>query len=63
MSNKKEKVRLGFITIQHDPRLRFKLSNNDYCIADVIYNLSNNRELIRPGWCYAGKEKMGAFLE
>ena len=62
MNSKNEKVKLGFTTIQHDPRIRFELSNNDYCIADAIYNLSNNPSSICPGWCYASREKIGAFF-
>jgi len=57
-----EKVKLGFTTILHDPRLKYDLTNNDYCIADAIYHLSNNPSSICPGWCYASREKIGAFF-
>lgn len=39
---RKEGVKYGYTTIQHDPRLKFDLSNDAYCVADAIYNLSNN---------------------
>jgi len=55
-------VKLGFTTIQHDPRLRYELSNNEYCIADAIYHLSHNPESIAPGWCFARREKLGKFF-
>lgn len=31
-----------YTTIQHEPRLKLGLSNNDYCIADSIFHLSNH---------------------
>ncbi len=55
-------VKLGYTTIQHDPRLRFELSNNDYCLADAIYHLSHNPESSVCGWCYASREKLGKFF-
>ncbi|HIQ28902.1 MAG TPA: helix-turn-helix domain-containing protein [Sulfurovum sp.] len=58
----KDKVKLGFTTIQHDPRLRHKLSNNEYCIADAVYHLSHNPDSIAPGWCFARREKLGKFF-
>lgn len=57
-----QKVKLGFTTIQHDPRIRFELSNNDYCVADAIYHLSHNPESSVYGWCYASREKLGKFF-
>lgn len=59
---KNEKIKLGFTTIQHDPRLRFDLSNNDYCIADCIYHLSHNPAGAVLGWCYAKRETIGSFF-
>lgn len=58
----KDDVKLGFTTIQHDPRLRYQLSNNEYCIADAIYHLSHNPDSIAPGWCFARREKLGKFF-
>ncbi len=55
----KKKIKLGFTTIQHDPRLKHGLSNNEYCIADAIYHLSNHPDSAVPGWCYAKRETLG----
>jgi len=60
--NELKKVKLGFTTIQHDPRLRFELSNNDYCVADAIYHLSHNPKGAVLGWCYASRETIGLFF-
>lgn len=57
-----KKIKLGFTTIQHDPRLRFKLSNNEYCIADSIYYLSHNPQGAVLGWCYASRQTLGCFF-
>ena len=62
MMRKKNKVKLGFTTIQHDPRIRHNLSNNEYCIADAIYHLSHNPDSIAIGWCFARREKLGEFF-
>ena len=62
MKKHDEKVKLGFTTIQHHPRIRFQLSNNDYCVADAIYHLSHNPESSVYGWCYASREKLGKFF-
>ena len=48
---RKSGIKYGFTTIQHDPRLKFELSTEAYCVADAIYNLSNNPSSIAPGWC------------
>jgi len=55
---RKKDVKYGFTTIQHDPRLKFDLSNDAYCVADAIYNLANNPSSIAPGWCYAGRQSI-----
>lgn len=55
-------IRLGYTVIQHDPRLRYELSNNEYCVADAIYHLSHNPNSIAPGWCFARREKIGRFF-
>lgn len=51
-----DETKYGYTTVQHDPRLKFGLSNDSYCIADAIYNLSNNPKSIAPGWCYASRQ-------
>jgi hypothetical protein len=55
---RKEGVKYGYTTIQHDPRLKFDLSNDAYCVADAIYNLSNNPSSIAPGWCYSSRQSI-----
>jgi len=60
--SKKTQIKLGFTTIQHDPRIRHNLSNNEYCIADAIYHLSHNPDSIAIGWCFARREKLGNFF-
>lgn len=62
MKKNNEKVRLGFTTIQHDPRIRFELSNNDYCVCDAIYHLSHNPNGAVFGWCYASRDTLGKFF-
>ncbi len=62
MPKKEEKVKLGFTTIQHDPRLKFELSNNEYCVADAIYHLANNPSSAVIGWCFASRKTIGAFF-
>ena len=61
MSKTKE-VKLGFTTIMHNPRLEFELSNNEYCVADLIYHLANNPNGAVLGWCYASRESIGKFF-
>jgi len=56
-------VKLGFTTIQHEPRRKYKLSNNDYCVADAIYHLSNNPDSIAFGWCFATRETIAGFFD
>ena len=62
MLKKNENIKLGFTTIQHNPRLKFQLSNNEYCVADAIYNLSHNPSSIVLGWCFASRKTIGDFF-
>lgn len=55
---RKEGVKYGFTTILHGPRIKFDLSSDTYCIADAIYNLSNNPSSIAPGWCYSSRQSL-----
>lgn len=55
---RKEGVKYGFTTILHDPRLKFDLSSDTYCLADAIYHLSNNPSSIAPGWCYSSRQTL-----
>jgi hypothetical protein len=52
----------SYTNIQHGPRIRYGLSNNDYCIAALIYHMSNNPKAPIKGWCMAGKETMGKYF-
>lgn len=59
---RKSNIKYGFTTIQHDPRLKFDLSSDSYCVADVIYNLANNPSSIAPGWCYSSRQSIADML-
>ena len=52
---------MNYTTINHDARMNFGLSCNDYCIADKIYHLSNNPKN-NTRWCYAGREAIGRMF-
>ena len=56
-------VRFNYTTINHDARIRLGLSINEYCVFDLIYNLSNNPKNTQMGWCYAKKETLGDYLD
>ena len=64
MSQKNKRELADYTTIKHYPRVKYDLSNNDYCIANAIYHLSNNPDSKFKGW-YFGKidslEKMFQF--
>ena len=62
MMHNTKKITLGFTTIMHDPRLKYELSNNDYCIADAIYHLSHNPNAAVIGWCYASRQTIASFF-
>jgi hypothetical protein len=48
--------KLNFTTILHSPRSQLGITINEYCVADLIYNLSKN------GWCYATREYIADCL-
>lgn len=48
-----------FTVIKHLPRVKFNLSNNDYCIASAIYTLSHNPDSKFVGWYYGKIETLG----
>lgn len=52
---------MNYTTIDHDVRMKFGLSCNDYCIADKIYHLANNPKN-DSRWCYAGREAIGRMF-
>lgn len=55
--------KLNFTTILHEARRKLGLSMNEYAVAELIYNLSNNPTSQYPNWCYASKKKLGAYLD
>lgn len=67
MFEKKKKVktpkRAPYTTIKHKPRIKFNLSNNDYCIANAIYTLSNKPDSDFPGWYYGKIETLGSLFD
>jgi len=54
MHRNEEKYELLYTTIIHKYRIKHHISNNDYCIANAIYHLSNNPDSKFLGW-YFGK--------
>ena len=61
MDNKTQAPR--YTTIVHSIRLSLQLTCNEYCIADIIFCLSNNPEnKVAKGWCYASKETIGLYI-
>ena len=51
-----------YTTIIHKVRIDLNLSCNEYCVADIIFSLSNNPKNIAKGWCYASKKTIGDCL-
>lgn len=54
---------ISFTTILHNKRKELGLSLIEYCIADTIFNLSNNPKSPVQGWCYASKETLSEILD
>lgn len=50
------KKNLSYTVINHIARLKLDVSMNEYAVADLIYQLSNNPENDYQGWCYASKD-------
>lgn len=63
MKIKQEKFNQLYTTIIHKYRIEHGISNNDYCIANAIYNLSNNPDSKFPGWYYGKIETLGAMFQ
>jgi hypothetical protein len=55
--------RLNYTTINHDARVILGLTINEYCVFDLIHNLSTNPKNIQMGWCYAKKETLAGYLD
>ena len=62
MKIKQEKFDQLYTTIIHKYRIKYDISNNDYCIANAIYNLSNNPDSRFPGWYFGKVETHGAVF-
>ena len=63
MSSKNKETSIAdYTTIKHNPRVKYDLSNNDYCIANAIYHLSNNPESIFKGWYHGKVETLGKMF-
>lgn len=54
--------KITYTTILHQARERLEITTNEYCIADIIYHLSNNPKSKVSGWCYASKKTIGEFI-
>ncbi|MFH1565153.1 MAG: helix-turn-helix domain-containing protein [bacterium] len=55
-----EKAR--YTIILHAARKKLQITNNEYCLTDVIHKLSGNRSSV-PGWCYASKECLAENID
>jgi predicted transcriptional regulator len=62
MSEEDEKFNLIYTTIIHNFRIKHGLSNNDYCIANAIYHLSNNPDSKFKGWYFGKIETLGKMF-
>lgn len=49
------KEQLLYRTIIHSDRIKHNISNNDYCIVNALYHLSNNPKSKFKGWLHYGK--------
>jgi len=53
---------MSYTHIRHDKRKELKLTIHEYCLADLVYQLSTNPEN-EVGWCYASKEWIAGQFE
>jgi biotin operon repressor len=51
-----------FTIVKHAARIKNDLSYLDYCLADTIYHLANNKSNKMGGWCYKSKENLAVQL-
>ena len=63
MSNKSKNFDLVYTTIIHKSRIQYGLSNNDYCIANAIYHLSNNPDSKFKGWYFGKTETLAKMFK
>jgi len=52
-----------YTTIIHKSRIAHGLSNNDYCIANAIYHLSNNPDSKFQGWYFGKTETLAKMFQ
>lgn len=62
MKNDEQKFELLYTTIIHRYRIKHNISNNDYCMANAIYHLSNNPDSKFKGWYYGKVETLGEMF-
>jgi len=62
MSKQPKEYEQNYTTIKHNPRIKFGLSNNDYCIANAIYHLQNKPDSKFPGWYYGKVESLAKLF-
>ena len=63
MSKNNEKFDLVYTTIIHKSRIKHGISNNDYCIANAIYHLSNNPDSKFKGWYFGKTETLAKMFK
>lgn len=49
--------------VHHQERIALDLSILEYCVVDLIFQISNNPNSKYPGWCYASKGYMAECLD
>lgn len=54
--------KITYTTILHSARENLGITTNEYCVADIIYHLSNNPKSKIQGWCYASRQTIGKFI-
>jgi predicted transcriptional regulator len=62
MSKQVKEYEQNYTTIKHNPRIKFGLSNNDYCIANAIYHLQNKPDSRFAGWYYGKAESLSKLF-
>lgn len=56
------KEQIIYTTVFHENRIKLNLTFLEYCLADMIYHLSNNPRNKISGWCTASKEYLSTIL-
>jgi len=63
MNNEEKKYEFLYTTIIHRSRIKYCISNNDYCIANAIYHLSNNPTSKFKGWYFGKVESLADMFK